>query len=115
MRVHLQNHPSFGRPQLEGEATLEERLFMSVADKGVLLGPGWMFATKVDDQVVQLDKEMAGDAVVQRLLKDAPSGDPEDHDPSQYAHFRISFSTVTVSISRRICDVSLMAFGSVGT
>ncbi|EJD01652.1 PLP-dependent transferase [Fomitiporia mediterranea MF3/22] len=42
LKIHFENHPSFRAP--EDKATLEVKLWTKIADSGVLIGPGWMFA-----------------------------------------------------------------------
>ena len=47
MKIHFENHPSF-KPQ--DKAVLEMQLWEKIADAGVLIGPGWMFAASEDIQ-----------------------------------------------------------------
>jgi len=71
MKLHLDQHPSFTPGE---EDTLEMKLWVKLAENGVLFGPGWMFAIRgtSDD-----------------------SGDNADP-----GHFRISFSNAEVRISK---------------
>ncbi|KAG8997539.1 hypothetical protein FRB90_012488 [Tulasnella sp. 427] len=103
VRVHLVNHPLY-RSKLspENPVTLEEKLFVTIAEKNLIIGPGWIFTTKLEEET-PLDKtDFTGDSIVNGLLKPRqdvqdPSGDPADHDPAQYAHFRIAFSSASES------------------
>jgi len=62
MKLHLDQHPSFTPGD---EDTLEMKLWIKLAENGVLFGPGWMFSAK---------------------------GMIEDPDSTDSGHFRISFS-----------------------
>lgn len=69
MKLHLDQHPSFTPGE---EDTLEMKLWVKLAENGVLFGPGWMFATKGEDSDGNTDS----------------------------GHFRISFSNAEVRISK---------------
>lgn len=103
VRVHLVNHPTY-RQKTDDPSTLEEKLFVTIADNNLLIGPGWFFSTKLEDETLLEEGDFPGDTVVNGLLHpqanvDDPTGDPADHDPAQYAHFRIAFSSATVSLT----------------
>jgi len=107
VRVHLTNHPQYRHRSGEPEPPLplEQRLFQQIAENGLLVGPGWMFTTKLEDEIFLDDEAMfKGDSVVNGLLTkkiEDPSGDPNDHDPAQYAHFRLAFSMATAEDMRK--------------
>ncbi|KAL5507793.1 hypothetical protein ACEPAH_5411 [Sanghuangporus vaninii] len=46
IKIHFENLPSFSAP--EDKATMEVRLWEKIADAGVLIGPGWIFAATED-------------------------------------------------------------------
>ncbi|KAG9048757.1 hypothetical protein FS837_012120 [Tulasnella sp. UAMH 9824] len=101
VRVHLVNHPTYRR-KADDPTTLEEKLFVTLAENNLLIGPGWLFSTKLEDEALLEEADFPGDTVVNGLLHpktnvDDPTGDPADHDPAQYAHFRIAFSSATES------------------
>ncbi|KAG9005248.1 hypothetical protein FRB94_001666 [Tulasnella sp. JGI-2019a] len=99
VRVHLENHPAYSQQSRSSDPTehLEARLFIMLAEHKLLIGPGWFFSSKLEDAPVI----NPSDPAVLGLLRgrsstiDAPNGDPADHDPAQYAHFRIAFSSAT--------------------
>jgi aromatic amino acid aminotransferase I len=70
MKLHLDQHPSFTPGD---EDTLEIKLWIKLAENGVLFGPGWMFSAK---------------------------GMTENPDSTDSGHFRISFSNAEVRISK---------------
>lgn len=81
--------------------TLEEQLFVTIAESNLLVGPGWFFSTKQEEEVYIDASDFSGEGrrIVNGLLRgDDPSGSPDDHDPAQYAHFRLAFSMATVSL-----------------
>lgn len=69
LKIHLENCP---RVAGEDEEPLEVQLWATIAEAGVLLGPGWIFST------------------------DTVTGGPLFSD---HGHFRIAFSDAQVSIS----------------
>ncbi|KAG8956191.1 hypothetical protein FRC04_004267 [Tulasnella sp. 424] len=103
VRIHLVNHPSYGAIiSPEEPVTLEEKLFYTIAEKNLLIGPGWFFTTKVEDEMPLDETDFPGDAIVNGLMRprariDDPTGDPADHNPAQYAHFRVAFSSASES------------------
>ncbi|KAI5118981.1 hypothetical protein M0805_001120 [Coniferiporia weirii] len=48
LKFHFESHPAFATP--EDKAALEMKLWTKLADAGVLIGPGWMFAATGDIQ-----------------------------------------------------------------
>ncbi|KAG8956190.1 hypothetical protein FRC04_004266 [Tulasnella sp. 424] len=103
VRIHLLNHPSY-RAKLSPEepTTLEGKLFVALVEKNLIIVPGWLFTTKLEDEVPLDETDFPGDAIVNGLMRpraniDDPTGDPADHDGAQYAHFRVSFSSASES------------------
>ena len=75
LKIHFENHPSFTAP--EDKVTLEVKLWEKIADAGVLIGPGWIFAA-----TEEIQQEAEG-------------------------HFRIAFSHADVSPSSHMYPVRL--------
>ena len=79
MKLHLDQHPSFAPEDVD---TLEMKLWIKLAENGVLFGPGWIFAAN------------------------AMTADPQS-DRTDSGHFRVSFSNLEVgsskSMSRHFC------------
>ncbi|KAG8864615.1 hypothetical protein FRB96_005119 [Tulasnella sp. 330] len=96
IRVPLVDHPDYDRKLRDApEQTehLEAKLFFLLVEHKLLIGPGWIFSTRLEDVPVIPQSDRSVLALLNGNAIDAPNGDPADHDPAQYAHFRISFSS----------------------
>ncbi|KAG8886707.1 hypothetical protein FRB99_004359 [Tulasnella sp. 403] len=98
VRVHLVNHPAYGK-SLDDPTSLEAQLFDKLARSGLLVGPGWIFSTRVDENIPIPPPELSGRPITVPRLSGRkhgdPSGDPEDHDDNKYAHFRLAFASAS--------------------
>lgn len=101
IRVPLVDHPDYRRQLMdtpvEPTEHLEAKLFFMLAEHKLLIGPGWFFSTRLGDSPVTDPSDPSVLALSRGSAIDAPNGDPVDHDPAQYAHFRIAFSSASVS------------------
>ena len=93
MKIHLYNHPAY-RTKNTTE-TLEKRLWLDLLENNVLFAPGWIFSTE-DDVAYPPDDVIKTLLNAGRPAQEVPVDG--DHSPA-YCHFRIAFSSATVSLT----------------
>ncbi|KDQ64466.1 hypothetical protein JAAARDRAFT_201799 [Jaapia argillacea MUCL 33604] len=73
LKIHFQSYPSYG----DRDETLEMKLWVALAEAGVVLGPGWFFAADIED---------------------SPDG-------ARDGHFRISFSNAELDDLKKATQI----------